>query len=68
MYQLQVEGMKCGGCASGVTRAVKSLDSAADVKVDLRAKTVSVQSMAELPAVRHIIEAAGYPVLDARAE
>ena len=42
MATYRVNGMTCGGCANAVTRAIKAAAPAADVKVDLGAKTVSV--------------------------
>lgn len=36
MYELKVEGMTCGGCASRVTKAIKSVDNNAEVNVDLK--------------------------------
>ena len=64
MYELQVNGMTCGGCASSVKRAVQRLDSAAKVDVDLASKTVRVDSTAGLEAVETAIKDAGYPVVD----
>lgn len=62
MYTLQVNGMSCGGCAASVKRAVQSVDNAAEVNVDLPAKTVTVKSTADLGAIRGAITDAGYPV------
>lgn len=67
MYQLQVEGMTCGGCAAGVRRAVQSVDLTAEVSVDLKSKTVQVNSAADLNAVRSAIADAGYPVTSSSA-
>ena len=44
MIDLNVKHMTCGHCVSAVTRAVKSVDSAADVRVDLGGKRVHVES------------------------
>lgn len=65
MYQLEVQNMTCGHCAATVTKAVKAIDSAATVNVDLAAKTVAVSSSAPLDAVRSAIAEAGYPVTKA---
>jgi copper chaperone len=62
MYELQVEGMRCGGCVRGVTRTVQSLDSNARVDVDLAGKKVRVDTRASLDAVASAIAQAGYPV------
>lgn len=62
MYELKVEKMTCGGCAAGVTRAVLAVDDSAKVNVDLRSKTVRVESELDLEAVFSAITNAGYPV------
>ena len=62
MFDFQVNGMTCGGCARAVTNAVKSVDSAAEVQVDLAAKRVTVESSADAAKVRSAIEEAGYEV------
>lgn len=62
MYQLQVENMSCGHCVASVTKAVKAVDGAAQVEVDLGAKAVKVDSSAPLEAVKAAIAEAGYPV------
>lgn len=62
MYELQVEGMTCGGCVRGVTRSVQSIDSNARVDVDLAAKKVRIDTQASLDAVKSAISEAGYPV------
>jgi copper chaperone len=62
MYELQVEGMTCGGCAKSVTRSVQSVDGNANVVVDLQAKKVRIETTANLEAVTAAIKDAGYPV------
>lgn len=61
MYELKVEGMTCGGCASRVTKAIKSVDSSAEVNVDLKSKTVRVDTSADVAALALAVTAAGYP-------
>lgn len=62
MYELQVEGMNCGGCVRSVTKSVQSLDSNASVNVDLPGKKVRIDTRAGLDAVKSAISEAGYPV------
>ena len=62
MFDFQVNGMTCGGCARAVTNAVKSVDAAANVQVDLAAKRVTVDSTADAAKIRSAIEDAGYDV------
>jgi len=62
MLQFDVDGMTCGHCVQAVTRAVKAVDSAAEVNVDLAAKRVAVETRATADAVAQAITEAGYPV------
>jgi copper chaperone len=62
MYELQVEGMSCGGCVKSVTKSVQLIDSNAKVDVDLASKKVRVETKVSLEAVTSAIDDAGYPV------
>lgn len=62
MYELQVEGMSCGGCVRSVTKSVQTVDGNAKVEVDLASKTVRVDTLASLDSVKSAIAEAGYPV------
>jgi copper chaperone len=62
MYELQVEGMTCGGCANSVKRSVQAVDNNAKVDVDLASKKVRVDTEADLSVVKSAISEAGYPV------
>ena len=63
--RLAVDGMTCGHCVRTITRAVQALDPAAQVAVDLDARSVDVQT--DLPAEQVVaaIVAAGYPTVTA---
>lgn len=62
MYELQVEGMTCGGCANSVKRSVQAVDGNAKVEVDLASKKVRVDSAADIDKVKSAVVDAGYPV------
>jgi copper chaperone len=62
MYELQVEGMTCGGCVRSVTKSVQALDADARVDVDLASKKVRIDSQASLDSIRTAIDDAGYEV------
>jgi copper chaperone len=62
MYELQVEGMTCGGCVRGVTRSVLGVDGEAKVDVDLKSKKVRIDTAAPLQAITSAVTEAGYPV------
>ena len=42
--QFHIENMTCGGCARSVTKAIQSVDPAADVKADPSTHKVEVTS------------------------
>ena len=62
MQRFRVSGMTCGHCVRAVTNAVKNVDAAAVVEVDLEKKQVTVHGESA-PAGRlaAAIAAEGYP-------
>jgi copper chaperone len=60
MMKFSVPDMTCGHCVATVTKAVKTLDPAAQVQVELASKTVTVETSAPAPAVAEALENAGY--------
>lgn len=60
MIRFQVNDMTCGHCAATITKAVKALDGAAQVEIDLGKHTVAVETARAADAVRGAIEQAGY--------
>ena len=62
MYELQVEGMTCGGCANSVKRSVQAVDGNAKVEVDLGSKKVRIDTSADIDKVKAAVVEAGYPV------
>ncbi|WP_210642688.1 MULTISPECIES: cation transporter [unclassified Pseudomonas] len=62
MQTFNVQGMSCGHCVKAITQAVQAKDPAADVQVDLSAKTVQVQSALPVDAVLKAIQEEGYEV------
>jgi copper chaperone len=61
MMTFSVPEMTCGHCVATVTKAIKTLDSAAQVKADLAARTVAVETSAPAASVSRALEEAGYP-------
>lgn len=60
MLKLKVPDMTCGHCASTIEKAVKSVDPAAKVEVDLGSKTVVVDTAAEETRIKAVIQSVGY--------
>ena len=59
--EFNIPAMSCGHCIGAVTQAVKSLDPAAQVNVDLASKKVVVESSQDQPTVAAALAEAGYP-------
>lgn len=62
MLHFQVQGLTCGHCVQAVTKAVKAVDPRADIAVDLKAKSVTVDSTADGEVIADAVRGAGYEV------
>jgi copper chaperone len=60
--RFDVQGMTCAHCVRAVTEAVRRLDPAAKVEVDLRSGRVEVDTTAPRERVATAIRDEGYPV------
>jgi copper chaperone len=61
MIAFEVNDMTCGHCVSAITKAVKQVDAAAQVSVDLPTKRVEINSsVADGAALQAAIQEAGY--------
>ncbi|MGH7351998.1 MAG: heavy-metal-associated domain-containing protein, partial [Candidatus Methylomirabilales bacterium] len=62
---LQIKGMHCGDCASGVERAISGLPGVKAARVDLGRGTLVVEPEGDGPnldRIRRQVEALGYQV------
>jgi copper chaperone len=57
--------MSCGKCAASVERVIKAAQPSAAVKVDLEAKTVTVEGLDDEAKIKSVIEGAGFDFLGA---
>jgi len=61
MIAFEVDDMTCGHCASTITQAVKRVDPAAEVSVDLATRRVEIHaSVADGATLKAAIQEAGY--------
>lgn len=60
MTTYKIPDMTCGHCAGVVTETLKSLDPAAEIKVEVMKKEVSVTSKASADAILAALADAGY--------
>jgi copper chaperone len=58
--QFHIENMTCGGCVRGVTKAIQSVDPAAQVKADPSTQEVDVTSVAARERIARVLVDAGY--------
>jgi len=65
MIELNVPDMTCEHCVSAVTRAARSVDSQAEVRVDLAGRRVRVDGQGSIEAFMRALEEAGYPAAPA---
>ncbi len=58
--QFHIENMTCGGCARSVTKAIQSVDPAAEVKADPGSHKVDVTSSASRDRLVAALTEVGY--------
>jgi copper chaperone len=62
MLKFKVTGMTCGHCVKAVIQAVQSIDSQAQVAVNLETGEVSITGATDQAAVSAAIAAEGYAI------
>jgi copper chaperone len=60
MLDLTIPDMTCGGCARGVTAAIKSVDPTAELVIDVETHKVQVKTSASAAAVKAAVLEAGF--------
>ena len=60
MLDLTIPDMTCGGCARGVTAAIKAVDPAAELVIDIESHKVQVKTSASAEAVKAAVVDAGF--------
>ena len=60
MYDFQVNDMTCAHCLSTVEKAVKGVDAAAEVRIDLLTRKVEISSQKPAEVFAEAITEAGY--------
>ena len=60
--QIEIENLKCGGCASTITKGLLSLENVSEVEIDIEKSIVSVTSKDEsLNEIKEKLSKLGYP-------
>lgn len=60
MLSLHIPNMNCGGCARGVSAAIRAVDGDARVEPDLPARTIAVETTLPETQVREALAQAGF--------
>ncbi|MCF3575132.1 heavy-metal-associated domain-containing protein [Planktothrix agardhii] len=55
--EIKVTSMVCQACANTVTKAIKSLDAEADIKINLETKIVNINGTPSETEIKEAIEA-----------
>lgn len=58
---LHIENMTCGGCARGVTKAIKDVDPDANVMTDPPNRLVKIETTAAQDDIVSALNNAGFP-------
>lgn len=61
-YTFNVPSIVCDGCAKAITEEILTHESDANVNVDVKAKTVSVETAASEASIQQMIVALGHTV------
>jgi len=61
--QLKVRNMACSACGANITKAVKSIDPAAEVQTNPKTKLVRIETQASEIDIKEAISNAGYLVV-----
>ena len=60
--QLKVPTIACNGCAETITDTIHTMEPDAKVDVDVKAKTVTVETQASEETIKQAIVAAGHTI------
>ena len=61
MYQIEVENIKCGGCANSIEKALLTLEKIDKVTVDIENSTIIIIGDADRQQVIDKLAELGYP-------
>ncbi|WP_447774987.1 heavy-metal-associated domain-containing protein [Variovorax boronicumulans] len=61
MQAFEIQSMTCGSCAGRITRAIKDLDPLARLEVDVKQRTVRIDTTEDRPSLVAVLTEAGYP-------
>lgn len=57
----RIENMTCGGCARGVTRAIKEVDPDANIITDPPSRSIKIETIASQAEIVSALNSAGFP-------
>jgi len=62
-HLFQVQGMTCGHCERAVVHAVRTVDSEAEIHIELASGKVTIESDKARPVLAYAIEEEGYTIV-----
>ncbi|GAB1479481.1 heavy-metal-associated domain-containing protein [Paracoccaceae bacterium] len=61
MIEMTLPNMTCGGCARGVTAAIKGVDPTAEIAIDVATRKVRVTTKVTAAKIIEVLGTAGFP-------
>lgn len=63
MTTIEIQNLKCGGCAHTITKALQNIEGVSDVSVDVDVSTVTFQTISpeKMELVKTKLSHLGYP-------
>lgn len=59
---IQIENLKCGGCAATIKKGILSIDTISDVNIDVEKSTVAFETTSDVTEqVKEKLSKMGYP-------
>ncbi|MDN3564119.1 heavy-metal-associated domain-containing protein [Paeniroseomonas aquatica] len=60
MVVFRVPNMRCGGCARSVTAALRGVAPAAEVRVDMERREITIEGEPDADALARVLRQAGF--------
>jgi len=61
MYQIEVENIKCSGCANSIQQSLTKIENVEDVKVDIETGIIKITGDADYENIVNKLRELGYP-------
>lgn len=60
-YSIEVENIKCSGCANSIRKAVSTFEGVESVEVNIENEIITVTGNADIDTIKNKLKQMGYP-------